>query len=307
MDVSENIVLLLDGSSLIYRAFYAMPRFTTADGKPTGAVLGFGNMVLRLIEDYHPHSLLVSFDHPQKTFRHQLAREYKAHRKPMPDDLIPQVHQVKDLIDLFGMKWVEMPGFEGDDVIGSLCQQSPKELSVAIVSSDLDLMQLINERTLLLQPVKGVTQLKKIDLDAFKGRFGISPRQIIDFIALTGDPSDNIPGLPGIGEKTALDLLQRFHDWQGILHHIDQLPPRLRKIIGDHSCQVDLSLRLATIVDTLPIAVDFQPWSFQQMHWADLFSTLDRLELIKFKERLSKKRDEIYPNLPLFSIFQSHE
>ena len=302
---SKNIFLLLDGSSLIYRAFYAMPRFTSPQGKPTGAILGFGNMILRLIDDLNPHSLIITFDHPQKTFRHQLAKEYKAQRKPMPEELIPQVSMVKDLIDFFGLKWVEVPGYEGDDVIGSLRNQISENFSVAMVSSDLDLMQLINEKTFLLQPVKGVTQLKKIDLQTIQVQLGITPSQIIDFIALTGDPSDNIPGLPGIGEKTALNLLKQYQNWQGILQHINELPPRLQKTIQEFSPQVELSLQLATIIDTIPIKMNLQPWNYQKVQWKNLFALLDELGLVKYKERLMKKRNEANQNTyPLFSDCQ---
>jgi len=302
METSKNLILLIDGSSLIYRAFYAMPRFTSPQGQPTGAVLGFGNMMLRLIEDLSPYSLMVTFDYPQKTFRHQLAKEYKAQRKPMPEELIPQVQLVKDLIHSFGLKWIEVPGFEGDDIIGSLHHQIPEKLAAAIVSSDLDLLQLIDEKTSLLKPIKGVTQLKNIDLKTLKEQYGITPQQIIDFIALTGDPSDNIPGLPGIGEKTALDLLKRYRDWQGILQHLDELPQRIQKTIKEYSPQVELSLHLATIIDNLPLEIDFRPWNFDQVQWKPLFALLDDLGLVKYKERLIKKRNEFHREaLPLFS------
>jgi len=302
METAKNLILLIDGSSLIYRAFYAMPRFTSPQGQPTGAVLGFGNMMLRLIEDLSPFSLMVTFDYPQKTFRHQLAKEYKAQRKPMPEELIPQVQLVKDLIHSFGLKWIEVPGFEGDDIIGSLHHQIPEKLAAAIVSSDLDLLQLIDEKTSLLKPIKGVTQLKNIDLKTLKEQYGITPQQIIDFIALTGDPSDNIPGLPGIGEKTALDLLKRYRDWQGILQHLDELPQRIQKTIKEYSPQVELSLHLATIIDNLPLEIDFRPWNFDQVQWKPLFALLDDLGLVKYKERLIKKRNEFHREaLPLFS------
>jgi DNA polymerase-1 len=302
METSKNLILLLDGSSLIYRAFYAMPRFTSSQGKPTGAVLGFGNMLLRLIEDFNPFSLITTFDHPQKTFRHQLTEEYKAQRKPMPDELIPQVQLVKDLIDSFSLKWIEVPGFEGDDIIGSLRHQIPEKFTTAMVSSDLDLLQLVNEKTILLQPVKGVTQLKIIDKNTLIDQYGLTPQQIIDFIALTGDPSDNIPGLPGIGEKTALDLLKRYHNWQGILRHHDELPVRIQKAIQEFIEQVELSLQLVTIIDTIPLDINFQSWNFQQVQWKSLFTLLDELGLVRFKERLMKKRNEIYQKtLPFFS------
>jgi DNA polymerase-1 len=279
-----------------------MPRLTSSQGKPTGAVLGFGNMLLRLIEDFDPFSLMTTFDHPQKTFRHQLAEEYKAQRKPMPDELIPQIQFVKDLILSFGLKWIEMPGFEGDDLIGSLRHQIPEQFTVAMVSSDLDLLQLVNNKTILLQPVKGVTQLKKIDKKTIEDHYGITPQQVIDFIALTGDPSDNIPGLPGIGEKTALDLLKRYHNWQGILHHFDELPLRIQKAIQNHSQQIELSIQLATIIDTIPIEISFQAWNFQQVQWKSLFTLLDELDLVKFKERVMKKRKDIHQqSLPLFT------
>ncbi|MEI6156824.1 MAG: 5'-3' exonuclease H3TH domain-containing protein [Atribacterota bacterium] len=228
------IVLLLDGHSLAYRAFYALPPLTTSAGKPTGAILGFANMVLHLIEEYHPSSLVVTFDAPGRTFRHDLEKEYKAQRKPIPDPLQEQFPGIKDLLSLMGLRWVEQPGYEGDDLIGTLLKKLPLDQLAGIVSSDLDLLQLLDEKTFLLQPIKGVTILKTIDLTVLEKELGLTPSQVVDFIALSGDPSDNIPGVPGIGEKTATRLLRQYTSWQGIRDHLADLPPSLQKTVMEH-------------------------------------------------------------------------
>lgn len=283
-------IIAIDGTSLAYRAFYALPRLATSSGRPTGATLGFCNMLLRLLEDYEPLTIVVAFDHPKKTFRHALEERYKVSRKPMPDLLRPQLEDIKEILRLFGFPVLEVPGFEGDDLIGSLKEQLGGKYTLFIVSSDLDLLQLLDENTVLLQPVQGVTRLRLLRSEDLVTELGITPAQVVDFLALSGDASDDIPGIQGIGEKRAAKLLQRFGNLEGILAHVDELPPALRENLLAFRERIAMNRILATIRRDVPIACSIEPWSFSRVDWSALFRKLEELELKKLRERMEKRR-----------------
>ncbi|MDI3525691.1 MAG: hypothetical protein PWP42_941, partial [Candidatus Atribacteria bacterium] len=232
-------LVLIDGNSLLYRAFFALPRFQTSAGKPTGATYGFLNMLLRILDDHQPFSVVVAFDHPEKTFRHRIQKDYKAQRPATPEDLKLQIEDAKEIAELLGFSVIEKPGYEADDIIGSIQKRLSGKFLILIFSSDLDLLQLLDENTTLLKPLKGVTQLRKIDLQDFVKEWSISPKQIVDCLALCGDPSDNIKGIPGIGEKTALRLIKEFGDLDNLIKHIERLPPRLKKAIQENIATID--------------------------------------------------------------------
>ncbi|HXL02606.1 MAG TPA: 5'-3' exonuclease H3TH domain-containing protein [Candidatus Atribacteria bacterium] len=286
--MEDKKLVVIDGSSLIYRAFYALPRLTTSSGLPTGATLGFLNMVLKLLDDYRPFNVVVAFDHPQKTFRHELQESYKAQRKPMPDELKPQIGIVKELLELMGFVILEMPGWEGDDLMGSVKEKVKSDFQVLLVTSDLDMLQLLDERTVLLQPHRGVTSLKKIDLEEFQKEWGISPAQWVDVLALSGDPSDNIFGVPGIGEKTAVKLILQFGSWEGILNHLSLLPPKLREAIESNRDKVEENRKLIVLEKDLPLDLEIQAWGWSKVDKNKLFQKLESLEFRKIKERLVK-------------------
>ncbi|MGQ9472513.1 MAG: 5'-3' exonuclease, partial [Candidatus Caldatribacteriaceae bacterium] len=180
MRMGERPIIFLDGGSLAYRAFYALPKLQTSQGRPTGATLGFLNMLLRLIDTYYPLMTVAAFDHPQKTFRHEMYKEYKAKRKPMPEEMKPQLEDIKKLLLAMGFLVLEVAGFEGDDLIGSGVAQLKYRYPLIIVTMDLDLLQLVDQKVILLQPIKGVAQLKKIDLGVLHTEWGISPSQVVD-------------------------------------------------------------------------------------------------------------------------------
>ena len=286
--MEDKKLVVIDGSSLIYRAFYAMPHLTTSSGLPTGAALGFLNMVLKLLDDYRPFNMVVVFDHPQKTFRHELQESYKAQREAMPDELKPQIETVKELLELMGFVILEMPGWEGDDLMGTVKEKAKPDFQVLLVTSDLDMLQLLDERTVLLQPHRGVTNLKKIDLEEFEKEWGISPEQWIDVLALSGDPSDNIAGVPGIGEKTAVKLIRQFGSWEGILKSLSLLPPKLREAIESNRDKVEENRKLIVLEKDLPLDLEIQAWGWSKVDKNKLFQKLESLEFRKIKERLVK-------------------
>ncbi len=282
----ERPILILDGSSLVYRAYYALPKFTTSQGKPTGATLGFLNMVTKLLCTYRPFIVIVAFDHPQKTFRHELHRAYKAQRKPMPEDLKPQLEDIEVLLGSMGFPVIERAGFEGDDLIGSAVEQLKVDHSIIVVTADLDLLQLVSGQVVLLQPVKGVTQLKKIDEEVFFKEWGLSPAQIVDVLALAGDPSDNIPGVPGIGEKTAAKLIQRFGSVEEILSHQSSLNPSLAQALKTYRARIEENLVLLKIRTDVPIEVSLHEWDTQKIQWDAFLRKLEELELKNLRKRM---------------------
>ncbi|MCX6375798.1 MAG: DNA polymerase I, partial [Armatimonadetes bacterium] len=262
--ISKGKVILIDGNSLLYRAFFAMPHFSTLDNQPTNAVYGFTMMLLRLIQEEKPDIILVAFDAPAKTFRHEEFEAYKAHRKPPPDELISQQPLARRMVEAFNIPRLEIVGFEADDVIGTLAKMAEDEdYDVVIVTGDLDALQLVDDRVRVMRTVKGVTETALYDEKLVEDEYGLEPRQFTDYKALVGDPSDNIPGVSGLGAKTAVKLLQQFDNLENLLQHAEEVePPRFRDILAGSSDVAVLSKRLATIVKDVPLDVDLSKSRF---------------------------------------------
>ncbi|NCC59317.1 MAG: DNA polymerase I, partial [Synergistales bacterium] len=200
-------LFLVDGHSLCYRAFYAIPNLTNSRGEPTNAIYGFVTMMRKLMEDQKPGLVAVCFDRREPTFRHEQYKEYKAHRKPMPEELVSQIEPIKEFCRLSNWAVFEKAGYEADDVIGTLALRGKKEgHPVFIITADKDAFQLVDEQIKILQPHK---ENRVYDIEKVRERFGgLGPEKVTDILALMGDASDNIPGVPGIGEKTAIKLVQ---------------------------------------------------------------------------------------------------
>ena len=248
-------LLLADGNSMLFRAYYATAygqRMSTKSGIPTNAVFGFANMMQKAVDLVQPDSVLVAFDAGKHTFRHELFADYKGGRKPAPDDLVPQFQMARDYLDAYHIKWVEMPDIEADDLIGSMSVQA-KDYDTVILSSDRDLLQLISDSTTVLLMKKGLTEMSEMTVDALKKDLGIAPKQIIDLKGLMGDTSDNIPGIPGIGEKTALKLLSQYGDVETVLAHADEIKGALGKKVQGGKESAALSKTLATIKTDVPL------------------------------------------------------
>jgi DNA polymerase I len=254
-------LMLLDGYGLVYRGYFALPPLTTSKGELVNGVFGFASIVLRGIQDLQPDYLAVSFDLPGPTFRHEQYAEYKATRVKMPDDLRDQFPKVREVVKALRIPVYEMPGYEADDVIGTITRQlDPREdVETTIVTVDLDMLQLVTPRVRLMTTRSGVENTVMYDVDRIDERFGLRPDQMIDYKALKGDPTDNIPGVPGVGEKTAAKLIREFGDLDSLFARLDDVTPeKLRDKLRDHREQVFMGRDLSTIVRDLPIEIDLE-------------------------------------------------
>ena len=257
----ENRLILIDGSAYIFRAYYALPPMSRKDGIPVNAVFGFTNMLVKLIEDYSKEKLIVIFDAARENFRNKIFKDYKANRGETPEDLIPQFSLIKDCVKAFNIPQLEINGFEADDIIASYSVQAKKlNIPSLIISSDKDLMQLVNSSVQMLDPMKN----KKIGIKEVVEKFGVEPDKVVQIQALTGDKVDNIPGAPGIGPKTALELINTFGDIDGLIKNADQIKQEKRKkIIIDSESDIRVSLKLVTLDSDmdLPIKIeDIKPY-----------------------------------------------
>ena len=254
-------LMLLDGYGLVYRGYFALPPLTTSKGELVNGVFGFASIVLRGIQDLQPDYLAVSFDLPGPTFRHEQYADYKATRVKMPDDLRDQFPKVREVVKALRIPVYEMPGYEADDVIGTITRQldDREDLETTIVTVDLDMLQLVTPRVRLMTTRSGVENTVMYDVAKIDERFGLRPDQMIDYKALKGDPTDNIPGVPGVGEKTAAKLIRDFGDLDALFTRIENVTPeKLREKLREHRDQVFMGRELSTIVCDLPVQIDLE-------------------------------------------------
>jgi DNA polymerase I len=259
--VPTERLMLLDGYGLVYRGYFALPPLTTSKGELVNGVFGFASIVLRGIQDLQPEYLAVSFDLPGPTFRHEQYADYKATRVKMPDDLRDQFPKVREVVKALRIPVYEMPGYEADDVIGTITSQldARPDLETTIVTVDLDMLQLVTPRVRLMTTRSGVENTVIYDVAKIDERFGLRPDQMIDYKALKGDPTDNIPGVPGVGEKTAAKLIREFGDLDSVFERLDEVTPeKLREKLRDHRDQVFMGRDLSTIVRDLPVQIDLE-------------------------------------------------
>lgn len=276
---------LIDGSSYIYRAYYAIRQLSNSKGLATNAVLGFTNMLLKVVREEQPDHLAVIFDAKGPTFRKDLYPEYKANRSAMPEDLRQQIPLIKELVQAFNMPALELAGYEADDIIATLARRFAAEgMAVTVVTGDKDLMQIVDERIRLLDTMKD----QVVGLEEVAERFGGTPDKVIEVQALAGDSSDNVPGVPGIGEKTARQLIQDFGSVENLLANIDQVSGKKRqenlRQFGD---QARLSKQLVTLVDDLSLAVDYEQLMLSEPDRKKLTDLFKELEFHKLLQEFS--------------------
>lgn len=252
--MKENL-LIIDGSSLLYRAFYAIPSLTDSQGRPTNAVYGFLNMLLKLYEQLDPHYVAVAFDKDKHTFRNDLYDGYKATRKPAPDDLRPQFSLIREVLECLGIRVLELDGYEGDDIIGTVARQmEDREFHVDIVTGDRDALQLVDENVTVHLTKKGITNMMAVTPAVMTAEYGYAPAQVVDMKALMGDAADNIPGVPGVGEKTAAKLIAQFQNVEALYERIDEVKgKKLQEKLIDNKDKAFLSKELATICCSVPV------------------------------------------------------
>lgn len=257
--MKHPVFMVIDGSSLLHRAFYAIPPLSNSQGIPTNAVLGFLNMLERLRREYRPDYLVVALDKSRQTFRSETYQAYKAQRSATPDELKPQFGLLKDVLSLQRVPVFEMEGFEADDLIGTLCCRAvEKGIYCLIVTGDRDAWQLISPGVEVILTRKGISEIERYDEDTLREKVGLAPAQVIDWKGLMGDASDNIPGVPGVGEKTAFKLLEQFGSMEAIYERLDEVKGKLREKLADNREQAFMSKKLATIVCDMSLEVNWE-------------------------------------------------
>jgi DNA polymerase I len=291
-------LLLVDGSALLYRSHFAFIRnpLRTAKGEPTSVTYGVFQTLLPLLESRRPDRLAVVFDTAAPTFRHKVYAEYKAHRPPIPKELVMQIPRAREAIRLLGIPIVEQPGVEADDLIGSLAREAERDGVVSmIVTGDKDFFQLVSDRVQVLAP-QSRGELASIGPAEVRERYGVPPEEMIDLLALMGDASDNVPGVPGIGEKTAAQLIQRFHSVDALYGSLDQVErASLREKLQKHREKALLSRRLVTIRADLPLDRHWWELEREPVRAAELHRFLDELELQTLKRRFAAQIREPAP------------
>ena len=287
-DSEKASLYLLDGHSLAYRAFFALPLdLTTAQGQHTGAVLGFLNMLLRLEKTAAPEYLAVVFDYPSPTFRHEKYREYKATREKTPQELREQFPLIKEVLDALSIPWFELEGYEADDLIGAFTLQGEEAgLNSVIVTGDADVYQLISSKVKILITRKGISNLAEITPEQLLQDYGLTPDQWIDYKALKGDSSDNIPGVPGIGEKRALQLLHEFGSLDETLKHAHEIKGKLGENLSNNTSQALLSRDLVTIRREIPLKLPWEKCRRRNPDTEALYKIFTRLEFNNLLKRI---------------------
>ncbi len=282
-------LMLLDGHSLAYRAFYALPveNFSTVDGKPTNAVYGFVSMLLNTLRDEKPTHLAVAFDLSRQTFRSAEFPEYKANRAASPVEFKPQIGLIQEVLGALGIQVVTAEGFEADDVIATLARQAAAvDQDVLILTGDRDALQLVDDRITVLYPRKGVSDLARMTPAEVETKYGVRPDQYADYAALRGDPSDNLPGIPGVGEKTAAKWIQQFGSVATLADRVDEVPGKAGASLREHLASVLLNRRLTQLVDDVPLPVtidDLERGVGDRQRIDELF---DALEFRVLRDRL---------------------
>jgi DNA polymerase I len=293
----EGELFLIDGNSLAYRAFFALPEsIATADGRPTNAIYGFASMMAKLLIDFSPRAVIVAWDKGWSG-RENVYAEYKSQRKSRPDLLKEQWPHLAPLAEAFGFKNVSVEGYEADDVIASLAKDaSAQGIPVMIVSGDRDVYQLVGDGIRVMTTSRGVTDTKVYDRDGVVERYGVPPELVTDFIGLKGDTSDNIPGVPGIGDKTAAELLQRFGSLDEVLSHIDEISGAKRKQnLTEHAEDARISKLLATMVEDVEVPIAIADEIRQTPDRSKLRDAANEFELRAVIQRLDDEWDEVLP------------
>ena len=293
-------LVVIDGHAILHRAYHALPPLTAPDGTVVNAVYGFASMLLRVIHDLKPEYLMVAFDHAKPTFRKKLFKEYQSQRPEMDKNLVSQIDLVKRMVDLMGISVYGLDGYEADDVIGTITQQAEKSkeknnLETVIVTGDRDILQLANEKVKVYMPVKGLSESKLYGMAEVEDKFGVKPSQMVDYKGLVGDPSDNYPGVAGIGPKTAVDLIKKFATVEAIYQNLDKIEGKLKEKLLAGKENAFLSKQLATIVCDAPVEIDIAGAKLINLDRPAVISFFEEMEFRSLIPRLSSKKEEAVP------------
>lgn len=280
-------LVLIDGHAILHRAYHAFPKtLTTRKGELVNAVYGFTRILLKAINDLRPTYLAVAFDLPKPTFRHKEFIGYQIQRPQMDEEMKDQIQRVHEVLTSLNIPIFTLEGYEADDIIGTLATQAAqKKLAVMIMTGDKDIMQLVDKQIKVYSPVRGFTEAKIFDSKEVQELLGIGPNQIVDYKALAGDPSDNYPGVPGIGPKTAVELLSRFHDLDTIYKSLDKIPEKVKVKLTDGQESADLSQKLARIVTNAPVKLNLKAC---RVHDYDESKVIELFKELEFKSLIDK-------------------
>src|SRR5579863_1852603 len=253
-------LMIVDGHAMIHRAFHAVPEdLTTSKGEVVNATFGFTSILIKELADIKPDYVAVAFDRPSPTFRHIEYAAYKAHRPTLPDIMRPQFARIREIVEAFGIPIYEKDGFEADDVIGTLSVQATQQgVDTVILTGDMDTLQLVNEHVRVKIAKRGISDITDYGISEVRERYAPPPEKLPDYKGLVGDTSDNIPGVAGIGPKTATKLLVEYGDLEGVLAHVDELTPKEQRLLREQSKQARQSKHLATIVLDAPVQLDLE-------------------------------------------------
>lgn len=286
----QERLFLLDGMALVYRAYFSFITrpLVNSKGQNTGAIYGFVTTLMKILEDHRPDHVAVVFDTPEPTFRHKRYPQYKATRQETPEDLISQLEPLKAIVRAFRVPLIELPGYEADDVIGTLARRAEQEgVATVMVTPDKDYMQLVTDLTSIYRPGRTGPEMEIVEEPGVREKFGVGPGQVIDVLALIGDKSDNIPGVPGVGEKTAIPLIQKYGSLQNLYDHIEEIPQKgLREKLTTHRDLAFLSRDLVTIDTAAPVRIDFHELRAAERNTAELLHLFDDLEIRSLANRL---------------------
>ncbi len=280
-------LILIDGNAIIHRAFHAVPEdLSTSAGEPVNATFGFTSMLMKALLEERPDYIAVTFDLPSPTFRHKEYALYKAQRPPLPDNMRPQFARIREVVQSFGIKIYEKEGFEADDVLGTLSVQARQlGADTIIYTGDMDTLQLVNEHVLVKVAKRGITEVTEYDEPEVERRYSFAPQKLPDFKGLVGDKSDNIPGVPGVGEKTATRLLSDYGDLEGVLAHTQELKPKERNLFEQYAEQARQSKYLATIVLDVPVQLDLPACQLTHVDGDRVVTLFRQLEFRSLVER----------------------
>jgi DNA polymerase-1 len=282
-------LVLIDGHAMIHRAFHAVPEnLTSSSGEPVNATFGFTSMLMKALLEEKPEYIAMTFDRPSPTFRHLEYTAYKAHRPALPDIMRPQFARIREVVQAFGIPIYEKDGFEADDVLGTLAVQAVQQgVEVIIYTGDMDTLQLVNEHVTVKVAKRGISEITIYDPEAVVARYGFEPLKLPDYKGLVGDTSDNIPGVPGIGQKTASRLIAEYGGLEDILAHVEELKPKERTLLSEFSKQAEKSKHLATIVLDVPVQLDLEACGIERLQPDKVLAIFRELE---FRTMVDKVR-----------------
>ena len=311
--MAQKRLLLIDGHSMAYRAFFALPaeNFTTAQGQHTNAIYGFATMLISLLKDEKPTHVAVAFDVSRKTFRTDIFPDYKANRAKTPDEFRSQMSYLNELVKGFGITQFALEGFEADDVIATITKQAEREgAEVLICTGDRDSFQLVTDKTTVLYPKRGVSEMARMTPEAVQEKYGMSPDQYPDFAALRGDPSDNLPSIPGVGEKTAAKWIVEYGSLKDLIANIDKVGGKVGQALRDNINDVIRNRELTQLVHDAPVDYQIDALAWSGVVEADLTKLFEQLEFRSLRDRLKPilneasvaKKQEVVEEFTLFAL-----